>query len=228
MAAPSPGPPLTSPVPNPIVPTQSTADTSAAVTPETPAAVATPVASPHIPAVQATAELAAAPEAVQSWTAEQDKLFEKALAQYDQDTPTRWENVAAMVVGKDAEEVRIHYDLLLQDVTAIEAGRISLPSYNSSALPTFDGAGDQSDSSVQKKAVWAGQSPGVTANGSNGGVNGGLERKSSNSKADQERRKGIPWTEEEHRSVHFLCSKFPFVIPFMFNVDAFFYWACIQ
>ncbi|CAM6096690.1 unnamed protein product [Calypogeia fissa] len=203
MAAPSPGPPLTTP-PAP----SATISTSTQNTAETITAVVTPipVVSLTIPApaeVQATPASSTGPAALEaatpSWSAEQDKLFEKALAVYDQDDDTRWENVASMVAGKDAEEVKRHYELLLQDVTAIDAGRVALPSYNASALPALEGAGDQSDSSVSKKPVWTGQSPGVTPNGANGSVNGGLERKSSSSKADQERRKGIPWTEEEHR-----------------------------
>ncbi|KAK8511525.1 hypothetical protein V6N12_038127 [Hibiscus sabdariffa] len=29
-----------------------------------------------------------------SWTTKQNKMFEKALAKYDQDTPDRWHNIA--------------------------------------------------------------------------------------------------------------------------------------
>ena len=44
-----------------------------------------------------------------SWTAEQNKAFERALAVYDRDTPNRWQNVARAVGGKTAEEVKQHY-----------------------------------------------------------------------------------------------------------------------
>ena len=32
-----------------------------------------------------------------SWTTKQNKLFERALATYDKDTPDRWQNVAQAV-----------------------------------------------------------------------------------------------------------------------------------
>ncbi|KAF3796269.1 RADIALIS-like 6 protein [Nymphaea thermarum] len=58
-----------------------------------------------------------------SWTSKQNKSFERALAVYDKDTPDRWKNVAAMVGGKTAEEVKRHYDLLMEDVKSIESGQ---------------------------------------------------------------------------------------------------------
>uniref|UniRef100_A0A0A9CTC7 Uncharacterized protein n=1 Tax=Arundo donax TaxID=35708 RepID=A0A0A9CTC7_ARUDO len=57
-----------------------------------------------------------------SWTANQNKLFERALATYDRDTPDRWQNVARAVGGgKSAEEVKRHYDKLLKDLQHIES-----------------------------------------------------------------------------------------------------------
>ncbi|KAK4757234.1 hypothetical protein SAY87_007361 [Trapa incisa] len=65
-----------------------------------------------------------------SWTAQQNKAFEKALALYDKDTPDRWQNVAKAVGGKTAEEVRRHYQVLLEDVKYIEAGNVPYPYRN--------------------------------------------------------------------------------------------------
>lgn len=68
-----------------------------------------------------------------SWTDTQNKLFEKALALYDKDTPDRWQNIAKAVGGgKSAEEVKRHYDRLVQDVMYIETGQVPLPNYKAS------------------------------------------------------------------------------------------------
>ncbi|CAK9134090.1 unnamed protein product [Ilex paraguariensis] len=65
-----------------------------------------------------------------SWTPQQNKLFEKALAQFDKDTPDRWQNVARAVGGgKSAEEVRRLYEILLEDLRRIESGSVPIPSY---------------------------------------------------------------------------------------------------
>uniref|UniRef100_A0A2P2Q3H1 Protein RADIALIS-like 1 n=1 Tax=Rhizophora mucronata TaxID=61149 RepID=A0A2P2Q3H1_RHIMU len=64
-----------------------------------------------------------------SWTDEQNKDFERALAVYDKDTPDRWYNVAKAVGGKTPDEVKRHYELLERDVQYIESGRVPFPNY---------------------------------------------------------------------------------------------------
>ncbi|XVF01100.1 hypothetical protein REPUB_Repub04eG0059000 [Reevesia pubescens] len=64
-----------------------------------------------------------------SWTAKQNKDFERALAVYDKDTPDRWYNVAKAVGGKTAEEVKRHYELLVEDLKHIESGQVPFPNY---------------------------------------------------------------------------------------------------
>ncbi|KAE9620381.1 hypothetical protein Lal_00019130 [Lupinus albus] len=71
-----------------------------------------------------------------SWTPKQNKLFEKALAKYDKDTPDRWQNVAKAVGGKSPDEVKKHYEILLEDLRHIESGRIPIPNYKSSVTTT--------------------------------------------------------------------------------------------
>ncbi|KAG4993999.1 hypothetical protein JHK86_030826 [Glycine max] len=71
-----------------------------------------------------------------SWTPKQNKLFEKALAKYDKDTPERWQNVAKAVGGKSADEVKRHYEILLEDLRHIESGRVPLPKYKSTGSST--------------------------------------------------------------------------------------------
>ncbi|KAF6136304.1 hypothetical protein GIB67_042789 [Kingdonia uniflora] len=66
-----------------------------------------------------------------SWTPKQNKLFERALALYDMDTPDRWQNVARAVGGKTPDEVKRHYKILIDDLKHIEAGRVPFPNYRS-------------------------------------------------------------------------------------------------
>lgn len=66
-----------------------------------------------------------------SWTPKQNKLFERALAIYDKDTPDRWQKVAGAVGGKTAEEVQRHYEILIQDLKHIESGQVPFPRYSS-------------------------------------------------------------------------------------------------
>ncbi|KAJ7953015.1 Protein RADIALIS-like [Quillaja saponaria] len=67
-----------------------------------------------------------------SWTPEQNKLFEKALALYDTDTPDRWQKIAKAVRGKSADEIKRHYEILIEDVKHIESGRVPFPNYRCS------------------------------------------------------------------------------------------------
>ncbi|KAL2927002.1 Transcription factor RADIALIS [Bienertia sinuspersici] len=64
-----------------------------------------------------------------NWTQKQNKAFERALAIYDKDTPDRWHNIARAVGGKTAEEVKRHYEDLLEDIKNIESGQVPFPNY---------------------------------------------------------------------------------------------------
>ncbi|KAH7282107.1 hypothetical protein KP509_35G012200 [Ceratopteris richardii] len=141
---------------------------------------------------------AGSPHAVtslQSWTWQEEKLFENALCSHDHDEPDRWEKIAAMVPGKDADTVKRHYELLVEDVKNIDLGKVALPSYP--AMPGLEcgmepvsGFGESSSS---KSGAASGRPPGVSSGNSSNGKAGSFKS------AEQERRKGTPWTEEEHR-----------------------------
>ncbi|KAJ6989983.1 hypothetical protein NC653_018484 [Populus alba x Populus x berolinensis] len=73
-----------------------------------------------------------------SWTPKQNKVFEKALALYDKDTPDRWHNVATAVGGKSADEVKRHYEILIKDVREIESGRVPFPNYRTNSMGMVD------------------------------------------------------------------------------------------
>ena len=66
-----------------------------------------------------------------AWTAQENKAFERAIAVHDKDTPERWNNVAKAVDGKTAEEVKRHYELLVEDIKRIESGQVPFPIYKS-------------------------------------------------------------------------------------------------
>ena len=124
------------------------------------------------------------------WTRHQENLFENALSVHDLDIPERWENIAALVPGKDACAVKRHYELLVEDVKNIDLGIISLPAYPKSVENRLDCSAESSY--VKNGVVGDGSS-----NGSSGNSGGG--KVGNNKASEQERKKGIPWTEEEHR-----------------------------
>ncbi|KAG5253319.1 hypothetical protein OIU76_020873 [Salix suchowensis] len=114
------------------------------------------------------------------WTPEENKQFENALALYDKDTPDRWQKVAAMIPGKTVGDVIKQYRELEEDVSDIEAGLIPIPGYNSDSF-TLEWASNHGYEGLKQFY-------------SSGGKRGTATRPS-----EQERKKGVPWTEEEHR-----------------------------
>eukprot|EP00218_Dolichomastix_sp_CCMP3274_P011496 CAMPEP_0170134236 /NCGR_PEP_ID=MMETSP0033_2-20121228/1776_1 /TAXON_ID=195969 /ORGANISM="Dolichomastix tenuilepis, Strain CCMP3274" /LENGTH=215 /DNA_ID=CAMNT_0010369781 /DNA_START=111 /DNA_END=758 /DNA_ORIENTATION=+ len=113
------------------------------------------------------------------WTADEDKVFEKALAEYEGEG--RWLEIASLLPGKSSEAVYRRYTTLEDDVRNIEAGRVPLPDYGA----------------AKEAAEAAARGDGEMATTSSGRK---VPKASAMTKtADQERRKGIPWTEDEHR-----------------------------
>ncbi|KAL8090220.1 transcription factor DIVARICATA-like [Apium graveolens] len=104
------------------------------------------------------------------WNRYDDKLFEKALVMFPEDMPNRWQKIAEQVPGKTVEDVRVHYDALLHDVLEIDSGRVELPKYPDDGFLGFEDSGANQISF------------------------GGKARQ-----GDGDRKKGTPWTEEEHR-----------------------------
>lgn len=119
------------------------------------------------------------------WSRDQDKAFENALASYAEDASDRWEKISADVPGKTPEEIKQHYELLLDDINRIESGSVPLPCYNSSSPE--GSTGHAAEDGTGKKGGH------VTQFGSDSNHGGKASR------SDQERRKGIAWSEEEHR-----------------------------
>lgn len=139
---------------------------------------------------------------VATWSREEEKAFENAIAMHcveEEITDDQWMKMASMVPSKDLEEVKKHYQILLEDVKAIETGLVPLPRYHHRKGLIVDDAAAATTSPANRDSHSSGSSekkpnPGVSGiSSSNGGG------RSGGSRAEQERRKGIPWTEEEHR-----------------------------
>ncbi|KAG2332550.1 hypothetical protein Bca4012_017876 [Brassica carinata] len=120
------------------------------------------------------------------WTHEENKKFENALAYYDKDTPDRWYKVAAMLPGKTVGDVIKQYKELEEDLSDIEAGLIPIPGYVSDSF-TLDWGGYDAGNN------------GFNMNGYYFAAAAGGKRGSAARAAEHERKKGVPWTEEEHR-----------------------------
>ncbi|XP_031277790.1 transcription factor DIVARICATA-like [Pistacia vera] len=118
------------------------------------------------------------------WTAQENKIFENALAIYDKDTPDRWHKVAAMIPGKTVVDVIKQYKELEADVSNIEAGLIPIPGYNNTNSSPFT-------------LEWVNNHNSYDGFKQSCGIGG--KRSSSVRPAEQERKKGVPWTEEEHK-----------------------------
>ncbi|KAJ3700683.1 hypothetical protein LUZ61_004388 [Rhynchospora tenuis] len=123
-----------------------------------------------------------------NWTREENKLFEKALACFEEDGPERWQRVAEAIPGKTAREVMAHYRDLVADVTQIEAGLVTFPGNFAFSAFTLDWGFSlhNQNNSHQPHYFSAGKR-----------LLGGPTAKHAS--ADQERKKGVPWTQEEHR-----------------------------
>lgn len=120
---------------------------------------------------------------VAKWTAEENKQFENALALFDKDTPDRWHNVASLIPGKTVNDVVKQYRELVEDVTDIEAGLIPVPGYTTTSNSfTLEWITDDNQTCF------------------NGFTSAAAAKRNASTRCnDHERKKGVPWTEEEHR-----------------------------
>ncbi|XP_050376437.1 transcription factor MYBS1 [Argentina anserina] len=143
------------------------------------------------------------PSSAAGWSREEDKAFENAIALHwiDDDEGASWDKIASLVPTKSMEELKRHYQMLVDDVSAIESGNVPVPTYG----------GEEASTSLSSSTARASSSSGGASasdkrlSHGNGGGFAALGHESSGhgskgaSRSEQERKKGIPWTEEEHR-----------------------------
>ncbi|XP_065872375.1 transcription factor SRM1 [Euphorbia lathyris] len=106
------------------------------------------------------------------WTRLEDKTFERALVIFSDDLPDRWQLVAHHV-GKSIPQVMDHYHDLIHDIEEIDSGRVELPIYNDDLLGS----------------TWDSTAP----------LSNEISFAAKTKHSEAERKKGTPWTEEEHR-----------------------------
>ncbi|KAL2926723.1 Transcription factor DIVARICATA [Bienertia sinuspersici] len=109
------------------------------------------------------------------WTKEENKRFEEALAIFDDNTPDRWSRIADMIPGKSEYDIKKQYEELLEDVSDIDAGLVPIPGYLASPF-TLEWVDNGKFDPFRKRSASSMARP-----------------------HEHERKKGVPWTEDEHR-----------------------------
>ncbi|CAN0916844.1 Transcription factor DIVARICATA [Linum grandiflorum] len=117
------------------------------------------------------------------WSWEEDKEFETALVTFPDGMPDRWERIAGLLPGKSEDDVLKHFEDLVMDVMAIDGDVVELPRYVDDGL------------SLRLNEGGAGTTEGSNDGGRVHGKLGIVEKETTSS----ERKKGTPWTAEEHR-----------------------------
>nr|QBF29474.1 Myb transcription factor M5 [Crocus sativus] len=106
---------------------------------------------------------------IPNWSWMEDKIFENGLLRFPEQVPNRWHLIALELPGKRAEDVYQHYQQLVRDIEAIDSGTVDLPNY-------YD---DDDDDDVDAEGE-------------------GFSTFKAKPKRE-ERKRGTPWTEDEHR-----------------------------
>lgn len=117
------------------------------------------------------------------WTREENRAFENALAIYSDDG-NLWEKIAAAVPGRTLEEIKDHFEVLVSDVNEIESGLVPLPCYADSFKKSRKRGGHAAVDGKGKQS------------GNNQSESGCRE---ISLRSDRDRKRGRPWSEEEHR-----------------------------
>eukprot|EP00798_Chlamydomonas_sp_ICE-L_P017960 gene17960-24365_t len=118
---------------------------------------------------------------VGDWTYEEAKLVEVALAHHFNDAD-KWSKIAARLPRRSAHEVYMYVLSLQDDLTAIEMGTVSPPDYQDNSLNQCHSVKTPEPSLLKKAKTDASE--------------------------QNDRRKGVPWSQEEHHSFLLGLAKF--------------------
>ncbi|KAD7479888.1 hypothetical protein E3N88_03060 [Mikania micrantha] len=140
-----------------------------------------------------------------SWTRHDRILFVNAYVNVPEDIDGRWQKIADAIPGKSAEEAKAHYEETERELREIEcASSVEFPRYIDDNDDRGCGGcggssgGDGEESCVKVKK---GDESVVSSNSELG-----TSQKSSESKlVKKERKKGTPWTVEEHSRLILFC-----------------------
>lgn len=121
-----------------------------------------------------------------AWSAYENKVFENGLVLYEEnDEPEKWRRIAEEIPGKSHEEVRKHYERLLEDVEMIESGFVPVPCY----VGERSGGERKEEEEEKVEENYEDRKASMQSDGCK-----------ESKKRSRERKKAVPWTEEEHRS----------------------------
>nr|GME01863.1 transcription factor DIVARICATA-like [Ipomoea batatas]GME15371.1 transcription factor DIVARICATA-like [Ipomoea batatas] len=56
-----------------------------------------------------------------TWTWDEERMFQIALSTYAEGTPNRWKEIAKLIPGKSAKDVKEHYPILKANIEAMES-----------------------------------------------------------------------------------------------------------
>lgn len=142
------------------------------------------------------------------WTPAEDKIFEEALVDWDEQDEGFWDMLVKKLPGKTTDDLRAHYDILVEDIHGIESGSIMLPGYDANGSYVYpkpemvkvdESLSLEGVDGISSPAGRRANSSGSKGQGQQGVASQQQPQQSHGKSSEQERRKGIPWTEEEHR-----------------------------
>jgi len=137
-----------------------------------------------------------------SWSFEEDKFFETNLAYHDGSPTTTgedyWGQLQAQIPQKSVQDLKDRYTKLKNDIQDIESGLVPLPDYYDEEVVDDYVTAEVSFFAPPVKQAKA-QPVSAPAPAPAPVAPASKKAKSAPKGGEHERRKGVPWTEEEHR-----------------------------